>query len=145
VKTETLQDGAAFVWQVEKGCDGSGVYCFDSLARPLKISRASTVATALTGDNPVLPPSKAPTLLAPATNSTGSYAVTWTSVASASTYQLRERLDGGAWETAYNGDALTTTVSGRGEGDWDYQARACNSAGCSVWSAVETTKVRLPP
>ncbi len=145
VKTETLQDGASFVWEVEKGCETAGVYCFDSLARPLKIKRTSTVSTGGTGNDPVVPPASAPALTAPATSSTGNYTLTWTSIASASAYELRERLGSGAWNTIHNAGNTTAAVSGNASGSWNYQVRACNLVGCSAWSATKTTVVTVPP
>jgi len=143
IKTETLQDGAAFVWEVEKGCVTTGIFCFDTLARPVRIKRTSMVSTGGTG--PVLPPASVPTLTAPAASSTGNYALSWTSVASTSAYELRQRLDSGAWSTIHNAGATTATVVGNAHGSWSYQVRACNAAGCSAWSATKTTVVTLAP
>lgn len=145
VKTEILQDGAAFFWEVEKGCSTAGVYCFDSLARPTKIKRAGTVSTEGTGNDPVLPPASAPSLTAPATSSTGNYTLTWTSIATTNAYELRERLGSGAWNTIHNAGSTMATVNGNASGSWDYQVRACNVAGCSAWSATNTIVVTLPP
>lgn len=143
--TETYQDEALFVWKVDSGCSAAGVYCLDGLARPTRIVRQATLSTAATGGNPVLPPSAAPTLTAPASSSTGNYTVSWTAVSLASWYELQERPSGAAWETIQSSAASSAAIGGKPSGSWDYQVRACNVAGCSGWSAAKTTVITLPP
>ncbi|EIL88051.1 hypothetical protein UU7_17222, partial [Rhodanobacter spathiphylli B39] len=58
-----------------------------------------------------LPPTAAPTLSAPATNSTGTYTVSWTGVADAATYLLEEQVDGGSWTTQQNTGAISETFT----------------------------------
>lgn len=44
VRTATAQDGALFIWEVDKGCVTSGVYCLDVWARPTRIIRTGNTA-----------------------------------------------------------------------------------------------------
>ncbi|MGY6517588.1 MAG: hypothetical protein ACXIUZ_02630, partial [Lysobacteraceae bacterium] len=91
------------------------------------------------------PPSCAPTVSAPSTNNTGSFSVTWGGVATATRYELQERLNSGSWSLVQNTAATSRAVSGKGNGTWRYRARACNMAGCSSYSPVVDVVVTLPP
>lgn len=103
---------------------------------------ASAVATV----ECIVPPTGAPVVSAPATNWNGSYKVSWTQVATATRYELQERLQAGAWSTVYEGAATQTTLSGRSTGVVrSYQARACNAAGCGPYSGWATVRPEVPP
>jgi YD repeat-containing protein len=88
----------------------------------------------------LLPPSTAPAVTAPGTNSTGSYTVSWSAVGGAASYELQEND-----VTGYSGTSTSTVISGKGNGSYQYKARACNSSGCGPWSSTATTQVLLPP
>lgn len=92
-----------------------------------------------------LPPTSAPTLTAPATNSNGSYTVSWSAVTAAATYQLQERVNGGSWTSIHNASGTSKALTAKTNGAWGYRVRACNAAGCGGYSAVRTTQVTLPP
>lgn len=145
VWTATLQDGADFIWEVEKGCTTAGIYCFDEFAQPTKVTRTGTVAKTMPGATLVVPPGTAPALTAPATSANGSFTVSWTAVSGAATYELQEQKNRGGWATLQNTSATSRSLSGKTDGSWSYQVRACNSAGCSAWSAIKTTEVAIPP
>ena len=88
----------------------------------------------------------APQVTAPASNSTGSYTISWTAPTGASDYVAQEnrlRADGSAtgWRTISQGAATTVALSARGNGAYQYHAKACNAAGCSIWSPIVTTQV----
>jgi len=91
-----------------------------------------------------LPPGS-PSVAAPATSATGNYTLSWSGVATASSYQVEESQNGGAWTLLYDGSALSIGVGGRPQGSHQYRARACNIAGCGGYSAVVITAVSLPP
>jgi YD repeat-containing protein len=101
---------------------------------------SATVTTVVT-----LPPTAAPTVTAPASNATGAFTVNWTSVATATGYELQQRTDGGAWSTVQDAAATSKAVSGLTAGTYEYQARACNAGGCGAYSAITSTVVTLPP
>lgn len=81
----------------------------------------------------------------PATNSSGAWTVSWAAVATATSYQLEERVNAGAWALAYTGTAVNWGTSARGTGSHGYRGRACNASGCGAYSAIVTTVVTRPP
>ncbi|WP_249474657.1 RHS repeat protein [Luteimonas galliterrae] len=93
----------------------------------------------------LLPPAAAPGLTAPASNATGSYAVSWTAVATSTSYTLQRSVNGGAWSNRYSGANLSFNESGLGAGSYGYRVQACNGSGCSAFSATKTTTVQFPP
>lgn len=92
----------------------------------------------------VLLPPGAPAVSAPGSSATGSFAVTWTSVPTATTYRL-EQYSGAAWTEVYAGSGSSFTVGGRSTGTWSYRAVACNASGCGTYSTAVSTQVLLPP
>jgi hypothetical protein len=85
-----------------------------------------------------------PVLTAPAFSTTGSYMISWTSVASASAYELRERQGSSdRWETIHYANKTSAAVHGNPTGRWSYEVRACQATECSGWSATQTTEVTL--
>lgn len=88
-----------------------------------------------------LPPTSATSLTAPATNYSGTYTLSWGSVATATRYELSQRLNGGTFSTIYNGASTSSSVSGRTPGTWEYRVRGCNVGGCGPWSALKATQV----
>jgi YD repeat-containing protein len=91
-----------------------------------------------------LPP--APVLTAPASSTTGSYTVSWTSVSGGSFYRLEERANGGSWSELQNQAATSRNVSGKGSGTYEYRVRACRStdvAECGSFSNVATVTVSI--
>ena len=90
-------------------------------------------------------PASAPTLTLPSNDLTGAYTASWTAVATATRFELVERLGVGAWEQIHNTAATSKALSGKTTGSWSYQVRACNDAGCSAYSPIETVAVTRPP
>jgi len=90
-------------------------------------------------------PTDIPALTVPATSTTGSYSVSWTSVTHATSYQLQERMDAGGWSTLQDASSTSSALDGRTTGVWGYQVRACNVAGCGGWSAANAVTVTRPP
>lgn len=93
----------------------------------------------------LLPPTAAPGLSVPASNGTGSYSVGWTGVDTASSYQLEESVNGGAWTLIHNGGGNGVSLSGRSTATYGYRVRACNWAGCGPDSPVQYVAVDLAP
>jgi len=92
----------------------------------------------------VTAPSAPSTPTGPSTDYTGSYTVSWSNVAGETYYELRERINSGSWTTYNTGSSYSAALSGRSIGTWDYQARACNSIGCSAWSGTKTVTIAGP-
>lgn len=80
---------------------------------------------------------------APATNATGAFSVSWSSVSGAARYELQQRVNGGAWVAKYSGTATNYALSGLTSGTYQYQVRACTTA-CSAWKLSSNTQVTLP-
>lgn len=94
----------------------------------------------------LIAPSVAPTLTARATAQENvTYAVSWTAVPAAATYDLQEEPEGGSWATIYSGANLAQSVMHSSAGTFHYQARACNATGCGPWSTTAATVITPPP
>ncbi|WP_081700034.1 hypothetical protein [Rhodanobacter sp. OR87] len=94
---------------------------------------------------PAPPVSGAPTLTAPASNTTGGYAVGWSAVTGATSYTLQEQINGGSWTTIQSSAATSWTASGKSNGTYGYRVQGCNTSGCGAWSSTANTTVLLPP
>jgi predicted phage tail protein len=92
-----------------------------------------------------LPPAGVPTMTVPATSTTGSYTVSWSAVSGATSYLLEEQTNGGGWVQIYNAAGGSLTISGKGNGSYNYRVKGCNLAGCAGWSAGAGITVSLPP
>ncbi|WP_371184596.1 RHS repeat protein [Xanthomonas sacchari] len=93
----------------------------------------------------IFAPSGAPSLSAPASAGVNGYTVTWSGVATASSYTLEESANGGGWTTTQNASATSQAFSGKGNGSYAYRAKACNVAGCGPYSNTQTTVVNTSP
>ncbi|WP_407908514.1 DUF6531 domain-containing protein [Lysobacter claricitrinus] len=88
----------------------------------------------------VRPPSATPTLTAPAMSASNTYSMSWTAVASATSYKVEENTGNGLW-TALSPTASTSmTLTGRGVGTYSYRVSGCNVSGCGPVSAVVSVK-----
>ncbi len=93
-----------------------------------------------------LPPTSAPTLSTPTGPINFSpYTVSWTSVATATTYNLQEQINGGSWGTIQATSAVSWSASGQGDGTYAYRVQACNGNQCGPWSSTGTLTVDYPP
>lgn len=105
----------------------------------------STVCAGYSVIKPTVVIAGVPDVTAPATNATGNYTVSWTSVATATRYELEQRKNAGAWSKIHDAAARSRALSGQLSGTYDYRARACKGTTCGGWSAVDTTAVSAPP
>ena len=135
----TLQNTAATSWTAGGEVNGNYGYqvraCDASGCGPW--SSTGTV-------NVVLPPGTS-SLSVPSSSTTGAYTVSWTAASGATSYTLREQLNGGAWTTVANGAATSWGASGKTNGTYGYQVQPCNSGSCNAWSATASINVLLPP
>lgn len=88
-------------------------------------------------------PSGTPSLSAPASDSDGTFIVSWGSVSGASKYQLQRRLNSGGWSTVQNNSNTNYTNTNLSAGSYSFRVRACNSVGCASYSSVKTTNVTI--
>ncbi|MEJ1096994.1 MULTISPECIES: RHS repeat protein [unclassified Pseudoxanthomonas] len=101
---------------------------------------SATVTTSV-----VLPPTAAPSASVPASNMTGAYTVSWSTVGAATGYHVWERVNGGNWVSVHDAPATSMSVSGKANATYGYVARGCNAGGCGPWSAEASTVVNVPP
>lgn len=88
-------------------------------------------------------PSSTPYLSAPASDSDGTFNVSWGAVPGASHYQLQRRLNSGGWSTVQNNSSTSFTNSNLNTGSYSFRARACNNVGCTAYSSIKTTSVTI--
>jgi RHS repeat-associated protein len=87
-------------------------------------------------------PAAPATISSPASNSTGSFSVSWAASSGAQRYELQQRINAGAWVAKYSGTATSYAVSGLTSGSYQFQIRACAST-CSAWKLSSNTQVTL--
>ena len=121
---------------------GNGIYnyrvtaCNSAGCGPVSVVDSTVVS---------VPAPAAPTLTGPATYlTTRSYTVTWSSVATATSYQLEEKV-GGVWTQVYNGTGTSMAFTGKADGNYSYQVKACNAYGCGAYSTIRTITVEWDP
>ncbi|WP_158635301.1 hypothetical protein [Luteimonas cucumeris] len=136
----TVQDTAVLSWSTSGKAAGSYAYRAKA-CNPAGCGGYSTVKTVVV----TYPPTVAPTLTAPASNVTGSYTVSWTGAATATSYTLQRNLNGGTWVSAYSGGALSSAQGLSADGNYNYRVQACNAGGCGPWSATKVTHVEITP
>ena len=137
----TIYSGAALAYT--QGESTTGSYTFRVQA--CNVGGCSGFTTS-GGVAVTIPPSTAPSLSVPAGSGTGSYTVSWGSVSGATSYTLREQVNGGGWSTVYGGGGTSMALSGKANGvNYGYQVQACNAGGCGPWSATQTVSVLWPP
>lgn len=97
-----------------------------------------------------LPPTTAPTLTVPiGVINTTTYGVSWTTVVRAdvpaTSYNLQQQVNGGAWTAIQSSSATSWSVSGENAGTYAYQVQACYKSACGPWSTTGTVTVAYPP
>jgi len=133
----SVQSAGATTWNTSGR--GNGTYAY----RVEACNAGGCSAWSGVGTMTITLPPAAPTLAALGANSTGSYTVSWSGVALATSYTLQENVNGGGWSTVQSSSATSWSTSGRGTGSYAYQVQACNAVGCSGWSATGTVTVTI--
>lgn len=78
-------------------------------------------------------------IVAPATDSDGSYDVSWgASSGTVTKYTLQENVDSGTFSTIQDNWSLSRPISGNASAIYGYRVRACNSLSCSGWTTTKT-------
>lgn len=134
-----LQDGAGLNRAVTGKPPGSYVY----RVKACNTSGCSAESTPRTVTVPNVPVT-APTLNAPANSATGSYAISWTALVTASRYVLEENANGAGWVGIHDSATRSKLISGKGSGSYAYRAKGCNAAGCGSYSTEKTVVVAIP-
>lgn len=92
----------------------------------------------------VLPAAPTPNAT-PSQSPNGTYTVTWNASSTATSYQLQENVNGGAWGTVQSSSATSKAFTGKAVATYRYQVRACNASGCGNYSTPELVVEVLPP
>jgi len=126
------QEGGGYLYRVQ-ACAASGCV-------------AGWTVSSTVGVAPV-----APAITVPSGFVNGNYTVTWTAPASATSYDVQEAVDGGAWNTIAT-DTTATQINrpGTTSGSYTYQVQAKNAYGTRGWVTsnavtVDTTYGVTPP
>ena len=114
---------------------------FLSVPYPVNNTFFSAEAQIVVADSPPAVPGN---LTVPANNATGAYTVSWSAVPSATRYTLQRRINSGSWSTLQDNGATSRAESGLSDASYGYRVRACNTVGCSAYSAVQTAVVSNP-
>ncbi|NQZ09747.1 MAG: hypothetical protein HRT35_21560, partial [Algicola sp.] len=80
-----------------------------------------------------------PNIYVPSTDSDGSYTVSWSRVSGTTRYEMQGELSG----VLYSGGGLSKSRY-KSDGTYYYKVKACNSAGCSAFSAKRGIVVKRP-
>ncbi len=109
---------------------------YDALNRVSQITRTTGAVPVIVPPPP--PEDGIPVITLPASDTTGTYTVSWTAVNTATSYTLQEQQNGGAWNTVQATAATSWTASGKANGNYGYRVQACTSGGCAPFSAIST-------
>jgi len=125
----------------------SGSYNYQVSAKNVYGSRGWAASSAVTVDTTygVLPAAPTP-LTVPSTSNTGGASLSWGVADLATRYVVEQSSDGGtSWADIYNDSGTSTMVSGLANGNYLFQVQACNTYGCSPWTAGSATLVVTNP
>jgi YD repeat-containing protein len=130
-------DGNGNIQSVTDAMGHVKTYQYDALDRVTQVSES----------NGATPPAitVAPVLSVLSRNTTGSYAVSWTATANATSYTLQEQANGGPWVNVLTSGATSWSTSGQQMGNYSYRVQGCNAGGCGPLSAVSTVNVLFAP
>ncbi|WP_150138647.1 phage tail protein [Candidatus Enterovibrio escicola] len=96
--------------------------------------------------NVLLPPSVPSSITTPTgTDIDGAFTVSWPAVSTATSYQLSQKVNSGAWVNVISGSSRSKAFSGKGNATYQYAVRACNASGCGGYRYSSSFKVLLPP
>lgn len=125
----------------------SGSYTYQVSANNAYGSRGWTPSSAVTVDTTygVVPTAPA-SLTVPATSNNGVANLSWGAATLATSYVVQQSSNGGtSWSTVYNSAGTSTNLSGLADGGYVFHVQACNTYGCSAWTAGSATLVVTHP
>lgn len=106
---------------------------------------ASLCSAYRTGANPIVVslavPAAPATISGPSMNTTGNFSISWSSSTGATRYELWESVFGGAFSKVHDGTATSKSFSNKPNGEYEYKAKACSTAGCSGYSPTKFVQV----
>ncbi len=126
----------------------SGTYSYQVSANSAYGTRGWSAVSTVTVDTTygVLPTGPA-TFAVPATSADGSAVLSWSSATLATTYTVEQSSNGGStWSQVYSGASTSFSLSGLGDGTYQFHVKACNTYGCQGWVAGNSSlTVTHPP
>jgi YD repeat-containing protein len=135
----TVQNSAGTSWATSGKSNGSYGYRVQA-CNSSGCNTWSNVASVTV----LLPPAAPASISVPATSS-GSFTVTWSASATATSYTLQQSVNGGGWTTVYNSAANGTALNEATTGSYTLRAQACNGGGCSAYTTSNPVAVTIPP
>jgi YD repeat-containing protein len=102
------------------------------------------------GTGAVVPPSvSAPaapaSVAAAAAADLSSIRVNWTAATNASSYNVQEQVNGGAWQAVPGVSGTAVTIGQPADATYGFQVQACNANGCSTYTAGNAVTIRHIP
>jgi YD repeat-containing protein len=137
----TAYNGSATSYTAHETVSGAWIY----QVQACNAGGCSTYKVTSGGALVTIAPASAPSLTVPTTSYTGSYTVSWSGVAGATSYTLQEQVNGGAWATIQATSATSKALSGKGSGTYGYRVQGCNVSGCGPWSTTASISVLRVP
>jgi hypothetical protein len=89
----------------------------------------------------LVPPAAPASISGPSMNTTGNYSIWWSSSIGATRYELWESDNWSAFSKVYDGPATSKSFSNKPTAEYQYKAKACNTAGCSGFSSIKFVMV----
>jgi hypothetical protein len=133
-----IYSGVSTLHQIQNKPQGRYDYRLDA-CNTLGCTASNIVTTEVIG-----PPGVPGSIQGPDTNDDGSYILSWAAPISGGPvgeYQLEQQHNSGDWESVYQGNALITPISVYNTGAYGYRVQACNTAGCSSYTAAKIVNV----
>ncbi|HUA79927.1 MAG TPA: hypothetical protein VL997_06110, partial [Dyella sp.] len=117
-----VQSGSGTAYDATGQTDATYSYRVEACnAAPTCSGWSNTVTTSV-----LLPPGSAPSLSGGGTSNNGSYGLSWSGVATATSYTLQESVNGGGWNNVQSNNSATSwSTGGRSNGSYRYQVQAC--------------------
>lgn len=115
---------------------GNGSYYYRVRAcngSPCSAYRTGGNAVTVTLAAPSVPAAPA-SISGPSQSTSGNYSISWSASAGATRYELWESIFGSAYSKVYDGPGTSKSFSAKPNGEYEYQAKACNANGCSGFS-----------
>ncbi|HWX66569.1 MAG TPA: hypothetical protein VNZ27_09115, partial [Rhodanobacter sp.] len=125
----------------------SGSYTYQVAAYNSYGTRGWAGSSAVTVDTTygVLPTAPA-SLTVPASSNTGGATLSWSASNLTTRYVVEQSSNGGTnWTGIYSSSGTSTAVSGLADGSYVFHVQACNTYGCSAWTAGSATLVVTHP
>ncbi|WP_049622456.1 hypothetical protein [Frateuria defendens] len=125
----------------------SGSYTYQVSAKNGYGTRGWAGSNAVTVDTTygVVPTAPA-SLSVPASSNDGNAGLSWSASALTTRYVVEQSSNGGiSWSGVYNSDGTSTALTGLADGSYVYHVQACNTYGCSPWTAGNATLVVTHP